>query len=342
MMPIIPVFFCCLLFTFLSHPALAETEQHASPSPPVKIQTATVSSHNIRSRVEVAGTVQAVEQAVIAAKISGTIIEIPIVLGSRVNQGDLLIKINAEEISARVLQAQAQLAQAKRNMQREEKLLQRQASTPETVKSMSDMLAIAKAGYREASSVLSYTIITAPFSGVITRKVANTGDLATPGAPLLHLEDDNHLQVVTSVPESIALQIAINDQLSIHFPTIRTKVTGKIAEISPVIDPSSRTSKIKINLSTSTGLRTGMFARVQLPGTESRTLMIPQTAVIPSGQLEKVFVIDNDKAWLRLIRTGTNQDNMVEVLSGLDAGEVVATENNRLLVNGQTVVSNQR
>ena len=324
-----------LCFWVQAPQASTEPQTEAPPLPPVNVQTMTVKHENIDSRVEVVGTVEAVDQAVIAAKISGTIIEIPVVLGSAVSRGDLLVKINADEISARVLQTQAQLAQAQRNLKREEKLLKQNASTQETVRSMRDMLAVAEAGHREAASMLSYSTITAPFSGVVTKKIANSGDLATPGTPLLHLENPEQLQVVASIPESITLQIRQGDRLSIQIPADRSTHAGIVAEISPVISPRSRTSKIKINLVSAPSLRTGMFARVGLPGTETTTLMIPEQAVVLFGQLEKVFVVQQDKAQLRLVRTGMRTKGMVEILSGLQAGEQIVTENNRLLVNGQ-------
>ena len=333
-------FFFCLFFSCLAGAVWAGTEApDQAAASPVRVQTLKVQERNISSRVEVVGTVQAVEQAVIAAKISGIIVEIPVVLGSMVNRGDLLVKINAEEISARVLQAQAQLDQARRNLKREEKLLKQQASTPETVKYMRDMLAVAQAGYREVASMLSYTTINAPFSGVITRKIANTGDLATPGNPLLHLENPDRLQVVTSVPETIALRISLGAPLTVRVPAADTTLEATVAEMSPVVDPRSRTSQVKINLSSSSGLRTGMFARVRIPGTESTTLMVPEQAVIPFGQLEKIFVVHEGKAQLRLVRTGMHGGGLVEILSGLQAGEEIVTENNLLLINGQPLTT---
>ena len=83
---------------------------------------------------------------------------------------------------------------------------------------MRDMLAVAEAGHREAASILSYTTITAPFPGVITKKIANSGDLATPGIPLLHLENPEQLQVVASIPETMTLQIKQGDRLTIQIP----------------------------------------------------------------------------------------------------------------------------
>lgn len=335
-----PSILAILLFCSLANPSSGHAG-HAEMSPattaPAQVKIITVHKKQLASRVEVVGTVQAADRAVIAAKISGAIVELPVVLGSRVHKGDLLVKINAQEISARVLQAEAQLAQARRNLRREEKLLQQHASTPETVKSMRDMLAIASAGYHEAASMFSYATITAPFSGVITKKIANTGDLATPGMPLLHLEDDSHLQVITAIPEASAPEVKLREQLQVTIPTIEKTVSGEIAEISPAIDPRSRTMPVKINLTDTRNLRTGMFARVALPGRPYMTLMIPKSAIVPFGQLNKVFVVDGTTARLRLVRTGLQENDLIEILSGLTAGERVIVGNNRLLISGQEV-----
>ncbi len=335
-----PSLLALILFCLVGTPLSGHAENTQTPSAttqPIMVQVITVKTTKLSSRVEVVGTVEAVNQAKIAAKISGTIVELPVVLGSRVKKGELLVKINAREIAARVLQAQAQLAQARRNLRREEKLLQRHASTPETVKSMRDMLAIAQAGYHEAASMLSYTTIKAPFAGVITEKIAGTGDLATPGMPLLRLEDDHLLQVVTAIPESSAPAIKLHDRLQVSIPTAAKQLSGDVAEISPAIDPRSRTMPIKINLDDSTNLRTGMFARITLPGRSYTTLMVPETAIVPFGQLKKVFVVKNNKAGLRLVRTGLRKNGLVEILSGLDAGELVVIQGNRLLTDGREV-----
>jgi len=333
--------FVPLLFLFLWHPLVASGENNSPSSAPIHVQTTTVREQQINSRIEVVGTLQAIHQAVIAAKITGTILDIPVVLGERVEKGALLVKINAEEISARLLQAQAQLAQARRNLQREEKLLKQQASTPETVKTMKDTLAVAQAGYHEAASMLSYTTINAPFSGVITQKIVNNGDLATPGAALLHLENPKQLQVIAPVPESLILQIHQGDTLTLHIPAVTQELSGTIGEISPIVDSHSRTSLVKINFAPAPGLRTGMFARVQLPGKVTTTLMVPETAIVPFGQMEKIFVVQKNRAQLRLVRSGRHRNGEVEILSGLKAGEEIVSANNTLLSNGQTLITSK-
>lgn len=328
------LFIVCFYFIV---PAWSEADERSSgaPLPPQQVEQASVQALEVPAMIELVGTLQAVDRAAIAAKVTGVITEIPVRLGSVVSAGDLLVRISAEEIAAKLNQATAQLNQARRNLEREEKLLARKASTKETVNSMRELYAVAKAGHDEAKTMRGYTVITAPFDGVITRKNAHSGDLATPGSPLLLLESNNNLQVVTAVPESLILGIKTGDKLTIAVPSADLQTTGTVAEIAPSADPSSRTAPVKIDLEPSAGLRSGQFARVAFPGKIHKSLFIPASAVLTVGQMDKVFVNENDKAHLRLVRTGMHHDGHIEILSGLAAGELVVVSNNQLLVNGQ-------
>lgn len=326
---------CLLCLSSPSRHALAASPPEAVPLPTQMVELALVEKAEVPALLEVVGTLQAVERATIAAKVTGVITEIPVRLGSMVAAGELLVRISAEEISAQLNQAEAQLAQARRNLEREEKLLTKKASTTETVKSMRELYAGALAGYNEAKTMLGYTAITAPFTGVITQKKAHAGDLATLGTPLLLLENNSRLQVVTAVPESLILLIATGDFLTVTIPSAGLQATGTVAEIAPAADPSSRTAPVKINLEPAPGLRSGQFARVALPGKSRSSLFVPASAVLSMGQMDKVFVDDNGTARLRLVRTGVRHENRIEILSGLVAGERVVTRNNHLLVNGQ-------
>jgi len=302
---------------------------------PIAVTVATASEQTIPAMAEVVGTLQAAERAAIAAKVTGVITRIPVVLGSTVKTGDLLVAISAEEIAARLNQAEAQLAQARRNLDREQHLFQKNAATAETVKSMQDLHAIAQAGYREAKAMLGYTTITAPFDGVVTQKMATSGDLAMPGTILLQLENSRKLQVRTAVPESIVLRLHTGDVLTVVVDTAAVVTQATIAEIAPAADPSSRTAAVILDLPADPNLRTGQFARVHLPGNNSKILVIPTSSIVPSGQMDRVFVIEGDRARLRLVRTGRVLDGLTEILSGLNPGETVVTTNNRRLVNGQ-------
>jgi RND family efflux transporter MFP subunit len=315
----------------------AEKSKPAQPLAPAEVSTIKVIKEIADRQVEVVGTVQAVDQAEISAKISGNIIAFPVDLGSRVKQGELLAELSAGEISAQVQQAKAQLEQARRNLAREESLLKKNAATPETVKSLGDNARIAEAAYRETMTMLDYTRITAPFAGIVTRKLANAGDLATPGKPLLHIEEGSRLEVRTDIPEAMILRITKGDRLKIVVPSVALNIEGTVAEVSPTADPSSRTAPIKLRLPANPNLRSGQFARVSLAMTQAETLKIPAAAMVPFGQMERVFVVVDGKAQLRLVRTGARDDNHLEVLSGLSEGETVVIAGNDRLVDGQPV-----
>lgn len=342
MIKLCPFFSVFLALTIL---AGCQGEEKSAPKttdlPTIEVETMTVAAQEGHLQTEVVGTVRAVNQVVIAAKVTGTIEEMPVVLGSTVKSGDLLVKISAGEITAKSVQAQAQLEQARRNLERERKLLLKNAATAENVKSLEDTYRVAEAVYQGAVTMVSYTTVTAPFDGEITAKMASVGDLATPGIPLLHLEDSSKLQVEVSVPESVVLQIHPGDPLAIHIPAAGIDLQGMTAEIAPVADPLSRTATVKIDIAPGPQLRTGQFARVVIPGARKESLFVPATAVQTFGQMEIMFVVSGDRARLRLVRTGAVSGDRVEILAGLEPGDVIVVTSSSSLIDGQPVTTTQ-
>jgi RND family efflux transporter MFP subunit len=329
------VLLCSLLLWALPVFPVQEATGGKEGTPSVTVSAAPVLELELPALVEATGTVQATERAAIAAKVTGVITRMPLVLGSAVKAGDLLVAISADEIAARMNLAEAQLAQAKRNLDREQNLLSKNAATAETARSMADQYAIAQAGCREAKTMGGYTTITAPFDGVVTRKNVSAGDLATPGTVLLQLESDRSLQIRSAVPESLVLGMHPGDVLTVQVEAAGMTIQGTVAEVAPAADPHSRTSQVVLNLPPGTTLRSGQFARVRLPKQGAKALFIPVIALVPFGQMDRVFVVADGRARLRLVRTGMRHDALVEILSGLHAGETVVTSNNRLLVDGQ-------
>jgi RND family efflux transporter MFP subunit len=324
-----------LLFVLLGLLPLPLTAAPADE--PVTVPVARVEAREIPALVELTGTVQAAERAAISARVSGVVSRVAVSLGSTVDAGEVLVTLEAGEITARLRQAEAQLAQAKRHLERDRSLLARDAATPETVRTRADQFAIAQAAHQEARSMLAYTTITAPFAGVIIAKRVNAGDLATPGTVLLELEDNRRLQVRTALPESLIARVRMGDRLTVHVPAAGVEVAAAVAEIGPASDPSSRSAAITLDLPAGADLRSGQFARVLVPAESAIALLVPESAVLPAGQMDRVFVIEGDTARLRLVRTGQRRDGLVEILAGLDPGETVATGNNRLLENGRRV-----
>lgn len=312
-----------------------------SPLATLEVRLAKVRELTAVNQTAVVGTVQASERAEISAKITASIDSLPVSLGSRIAAGQLLVSLKAGEIEARLAQAKAQLLQAKRNLAREEKLLQKNAATKEDVKLLREALAIAEAAHQEAKTMLNYTAITAPFDGIVTDKIANAGDLATPGKPLLRLESLARLEIVTAIPEAFVSQLQLGDVLAATIAAVDIDLKAEVVEMSPVSDPASRTSRVKLALPRQQGIRSGQFARVFLSEKSQTTLAVPAEAVTPLGQMERVFVAADNSAELRLVRTGTAFFHEgvahVEILSGLKAGEEVILVETRPPVHGQPI-----
>ena len=292
--------------------------------PAAKVAVATVHVADLASSTEVTGIVRPVQRAVLAAKVMGAIEEMPVTLGQPVHAGDLLVKIAVGEISARVVQAQSQLNSARRDLDRERDLLTKGASTGEMVRGLEDRFTMTQAMVREAETMLGYATVRAPFDGVVSRKLTNIGDLASPGFPLLEIEGAADFQVEAAVPDSLVAGLAVGAPLAVAIPATGARFTGPLAELSSAADANAHTVLAKISVPAGTAVRSGQFARVEIAGAAVRTLLVPTSAVSTIGQLERVFVASADRhAILRLVKTGAARGPNIEILSGLDDGERV-------------------
>lgn len=299
------------------------TESAAAPAlPAARVNVAKVAAVDAPVLTEVTGTVRPAERATLAAKVMGTIAELPVTLGQRVATGDVLLKISAAEISARVAQARSQFNVAQRDLARERDLLAKGASTADMVRGLEDRFAGAEAMVREAETMLGYTELRAPFAGTIVRKFVNAGDLAAPGHPLLEIEGAGDLQIETGIPESLAANVQLGDELLVQTDN-HTDFRARLVELSSSADAFARTVTAKLAVAAGAPVRSGQFVRVHVPSRTVRTLLVPVEAVSTAGQLERVFVAANNRAELRLVKTGGAHDGRVEILSGLDAGETV-------------------
>ncbi len=316
-----------------------ESPTSAAPAlPPAKVRLAIARTEQLPDITVVAGVVRPVQRAQLAAKVMGAIDETPVTLGQRVKAGDILAKISAGEISARVTQAQAQLNAARRDLERERGLLKQGASTADMVRGLEDRFSAAEAQVREAETMLGYATVRAPFAGVIARKLANAGDLASPGLPLLELEGTGHFQIEAAVPDSLASGLKPDAELSVEIPAAGSTFVARLAELSSSADPSAHTVLAKLDVPADAAVRSGQYARIQVPGSPMTSLTIPAEAVSAIGQMERVFVAGNDgRAALRLVKTGATRNDRVEILAGLDSGERVVVAPPAGLREGQSV-----
>lgn len=286
---------------------------------------------------EVVGTVRPRLQARIEAKVSGRIEQMLAVPGKAVRAGDLLVRLDAQEIRARLDQAVAVRDQAEGDLRRLSKLVQRSTATQAELEAVQARAAVARAAVREAETMLGYTDIVAPFSGVVTRKLVDVGDLAGPGKPLLEMEDPAQLRFEAEVPEAIVEAVTLGAWMPVRLSGLSLALDGRVSELAPAADPNSRTVRVKLDLPQAAGLRSGQFGRVAVAVGRASGLRVPAQAVVRRGQMEMVFVLAGDRVQMRLVRTGKSFAGEVEILAGLDAGESVVIEGAGSLADEQPV-----
>lgn len=192
----------------------------------------------------------------------------------------------------------------------------------------------AEAEVSAARISLGYATLTAPFAGLVTERRADPGSLATPGTPLLVLEQEGSLRLEASLDESRLGLVRVGQSVEVELD--RT-VKGRVAEIVPAVDAATRTFTAKIDLPATPGLRAGMFGRAAFPAGARRTVLVPAAAVVERGQIQSVYVVEGDIARLRLVSLGAAQGDQREALAGLTAGERVVVAPPAGLIDGGRV-----
>jgi RND family efflux transporter MFP subunit len=305
------------------------------PLPPVIVRVQTIEAKPHVASEEVVATVNSKLRSVIESKVSGRIDKMLVTPGQKVKAGDLLVELDVREIRARLDQATPVREQAEKDLKRFTDLLAKRVITQQEFEAAESKARVARAAVTEAETMLGYAKVTAPFDGVITRKLTDVGDLATPGKPLVEMEDPGALRLEAAVPEAIIDRVALGSKLGVRIGT--NELVGVVREMSPTADPNSRTLLVKLDLPATPGLRTGQFGRVAVPVAETSVLRVPTLAVIRRGQMELVFIRDGDHARLRIVKTGKPLGGEIEIVSGVNAGEQVITERAADLADGQPI-----
>lgn len=326
----------------------------AAPVNTVNANVVQVDAGNINMVTTSPGNVVAEQQAQIASRLMGFIREINVDVGQPVKAGQRLFSIDPTDIQGQVSQAGAGLAQAqaalvdaKNDYDRFETLYKEQAipkaqwdKTRLQYQVAQQQVAAAKAGMNTASAQMRYATLTAPFAGVITQKLAYAGDLATPGRPVLVLENPEKLQVQTQVPADVYAHLQIGTPVTISTQDQSAVLTGKIAKLVPIADPMSRSYLVKVDLPAGHKLKSGMFVQVGYVLGQRAALRVPSSAVLDRAGITGVFILDQQNiAHYRMVRVGESNNGMTEIQSGVSAGERVVSSATSNLQSGDKIIA---
>jgi len=299
-------------------------------------------------------SVVAGQQAQIASRLMGFIREMNVQEGQAVVAGQRLFTVDPTDIQGQMNMARAGLAQSEAaladakidyerfgalykeeaiaKMQWDKIRLQYQVSQQQT--------AAARAAFDTAAAQMKYATVQAPFAGVITQKMANAGDLAAPGRPVLLLENPASLQVQTGVAREVFSQLKLGAAVSIQVDGQAGDLVGKVTHLVPAADPVTHSYLVKIDLPEGHGLRSGNFVRVAFPLGSREGIRIPVSALLERAGITGVFVVDAQGiAHYRMVRAGAVTGGNVEIQAGLNPGERVVTSATTNMQSGDKVVA---
>ncbi len=282
-------------------------------------------------RTEVTGQVTAIFQAALASRIQGTIDTLFVREGTSVVKGQTLIQLDNRDVRADLARASAELENAKAQLDRMNQLYIENAVSKQEMENATRAYKVAEANRKTVLAQLSYTIVKAPFDGVITEKLVEAGELASPGQLLLRMENPRQLRLHATVAERDVNSVFLGDKIPVAIDALGAQVLdGVVGQILPAGDSQTHTFTVKVDLPAEPGLKTGMFGRFQLNKGTNKTILVPWTAVIARGELTSVFAVGSDQiARLRWVKVGRQFDQQVEILSGVNIGESVLLDATR-------------
>ena len=331
--------------------------------------------------IEAGGVVTANETAIVSSRIAAPVTTVAVRAGDRVRVGDVLVRLDAQDMTARTRQAAAATQAAQEALAvargaaaaaaaehtlaaawhgRIARLRERNAATPQefdeadarltaatarvtaaqaAIDQAAAQLASVRAGADLATITESFTVIRAPFDGEVTERFIDPGNLVTPGQPLLQIDASGRRRVEVRVDEARAGFIHPGDAAAIDLDGRRTPLEGTVVEVARAVTAEQRAFTVKVALPRNAVLRTGTFARVRFDGARRRARVVPASAVRSHGQLTSVFVVRDGLARIRLVQIGETVGEDVEILAGLDDGEMVVAPATPELTDGQPVTT---
>jgi len=368
-----------------------ESSSPGEPAPAIAVSSAAAVEKPIRRFLEVTGTLAAQEAAEVAAEVQGRVIATPVERGTRVAEGDPLIRISSAEMEAQVAEADANAAQivgrlgladgsefsvdkvpevanaranldlaegdfARAQMLYDKKLLSKadfdtRSAQAEVARRQYDIarngamqqyqaLLAARARLSLANKALADTVVRSPFAGVVGERLVSVGAYVTRGTKVASVMRTNPLRVNLTVPQQYSAEVAIGRPVSLSVDVAPGKTfEGQVRYVSPALQSDSRTLIVEALVANDSGvLKPGSFATARIEqGSDRPGILVPKAAVRTVSGTSRVYVISGERAEERIVTIGQSADDLVEITTGLKAGESVATSNVEKLSDGSHV-----
>ena len=327
-------------------------EVQETKPPLVKVEKVKFSS--AATEENYSGTVQGRYETKLSFQVGGKIISRNVQVGEKVSAGQILMTVDPKDVveqnrgaDANLQSATAQLNLAKSNLERYSELFKQNAVAEATLENYQTQYAAAQAAYNAAvaqveqtKNALSYTNLIANASGVISAINSEVGQVVSAGQNVLTLTQTDELEISANIPENKISEIKIDQPCEVKFWADKKSVEGRVREISPAADPTSRTFPVKISLQnfSAENIQLGMTAEVKIFSQNSKTqeIILPLSSIYQTADKKNVWLVKNDKVELKEIFAEDFENNFVKV-RGLSAGDLVVTAGVNKLREGQAV-----
>ncbi len=335
------------------HPALASLQ----PELKTQAELFKVQNQSLPVFALFPGSVITSDQISISSRVMGYVRSVDVHEGQTVKSGDTLLTIDSTDVTGAISQAQAAvnkawaaLADAKNNYERYANLYKENAVPKQMFEQMQTAYKVAQsnysaaiAGLKQAKSQLTYVKITAPFSGTITSRSVDPGQMATPGLPLMTLQGSGQKQVEVQLSSQAFATLKLGDPVTVRYTDFQGEqhqFQGTVERMVDATDPVTHTHTVKIGVPENVNVRSGNYVIVQIAVAHETGMLVPLTAIHDRGGIRGVFVLDDqNRAWFRMVRLGHVIDGKQVILSGLVPGERLVTQSDDRLQNGIVITN---
>jgi RND family efflux transporter MFP subunit len=305
--------------------APAESDESYAETGIVDVAAARVTALQAGGLYRAAGSVRASRRAELSTRLAGRVESVRVRAGDRVRVNQLLLTVERGSLTAAERQAASALELATASLRRVERLHADSAAPLVQLEAARNALAQAEGQARAVRVDLAYAEIRAPFDGQIANRLADPGDLASPGQPLLIVEDVGRREIVVTIPDELRGRVRPGEEVPVELGDGRRRITARVLAEVTGADPRSPT--VELRLAGPAALTPGLAAVAEIPTGERVTLLVPASAMVERGQLQGVFLFAPDSTLrLRWIRAGRLRGDSLEVVSGLQEGDLVALD----------------
>lgn len=307
------------------------------------LATATAAIREVDETYSADGVVEAVRQSTVSAQIAGRVVAVNFDVGDYVKQGEVIVRIDPRQVTQAAAESQAQVAQAraryedaKAGYERTKQLYQQKFVSQAALdkakaefEAAEAQLQATRAGLGVAETTREFATVVAPYSGVVSARLVELGEMASPGTPLMAGFDPREMRVVANIPQYKVAAVRAAKSAMVDVPAANRRIEAAEVTVLPAADPKSLTTKVRLELpGEQRDLSPGMFARARFVIGRASKLVVPARAILRRSEVTAVYVVDDEgKPHLRQVRTGEEAGaDWIEILAGVNPGEKVALD----------------